>query len=92
VLVIGIRRALPAVSTLGQDSPGAASGLIGCGQFPFGALAPPISGLFGTTSALPITLVVFVSFAPAAITVVGMVRPWHRPVAATPADAFRSPS
>lgn len=47
----------PAVTTVtqsrGRHAPGAASALLGCTQFAFGAAAAPLAGLFGTRTPLP---------------------------------------
>ncbi|SCK43057.1 MFS transporter, DHA1 family, bicyclomycin/chloramphenicol resistance protein [Streptomyces sp. WMMB 714] len=51
----------PAVTAVaqsrGRDAPGAASALLGCGQFAFSAAAAPAVGWFGTRSPLPMALI-----------------------------------
>ncbi len=88
VLVLGIGTAFPAAMTLGQamgqDAPGSVSGLLGSGQFLLGALASPVPGLFGTSSALPLALVIFGSFVLAALAVTVLARPWQRQGEAAP--------
>jgi hypothetical protein len=62
VAVTGIGIVFPAtmtvVQSLGHDAPGAASGLIGGGQFVFGAAASPLVGLFATATAIPMTVLI----------------------------------
>lgn len=52
----------PAVTTAaqgsGRDAPGATSALLGGGQFLLGGAISPLVGVFGTTSALPMALVI----------------------------------
>lgn len=54
---IGIPALITITQDLGRDAPGATSGLVGASQFMFGAAAAPVTGLFGTTSALPMAVV-----------------------------------
>jgi Bcr/CflA subfamily drug resistance transporter len=79
VVLWGIGMLLPATMTLGQDlgraAPGAASALLGGLQFLFGAIASPVVGLFGVTSSLPMSLIMLVSAALAALALVVLVRP-----------------
>jgi DHA1 family bicyclomycin/chloramphenicol resistance-like MFS transporter len=81
VVLWGIGMLLPATMTLGQNlgraAPGAASALLGGLQFLFGAVASPVVGLFGETSSLPMSLVMLVSAALAALALVVLVRPWQ---------------
>ncbi|WP_405876328.1 multidrug effflux MFS transporter [Streptomyces sp. NBC_00005] len=79
VVLWGIGMLLPATMTLGQNlgraAPGAASALLGGMQFLFGAVASPVVGLFGETSSLPMSLVMLVSAALAALALIVLVRP-----------------
>jgi Bcr/CflA subfamily drug resistance transporter len=54
----GLGLVFPAVTTtaqsLGSDSPGAASALVGAGQFTLGAVLSPLSGLFSSGSPVPL--------------------------------------
>jgi DHA1 family bicyclomycin/chloramphenicol resistance-like MFS transporter len=57
----GLGLVFPAVTTtaqsLGSDSPGAASALVGAGQFTLGAVLSPLSGLFSSGSPVPLATV-----------------------------------
>ncbi|MBB4934957.1 DHA1 family bicyclomycin/chloramphenicol resistance-like MFS transporter [Lipingzhangella halophila] len=61
VTVTGFGITVPAIITivqdLGDDAPGATSGLVGFGQFALGAGGAPLTGLFGTSSVLPMALI-----------------------------------
>jgi len=58
---------MPSVTSLGQETgreaAGAASALIGGGQFVLGAIASPLVGAFGVGSALPMATMVLIGFA-----------------------------
>ncbi|MCK9870326.1 multidrug effflux MFS transporter [Nocardiopsis dassonvillei] len=80
VLVFGIGIAFPAATTLaqsvGHESPGATSALVGGGQFILGAAAAPLAGLFGTDSTVPMAAVITVSFLLGGTALVFLARPW----------------
>lgn len=61
----------PAVTTVtqsrGRDAPGATSALLGSVQFTFGAVASPLVGLFGDSSALPMAGLMAAFLAPATL-------------------------
>lgn len=88
----GTGLALPAATTiaqtLGSDSPGSTSALVGGGQFLCGAAAAPLVGIFGTASALPMSLLILTAFGCAGVCLAAVARPWqghgeHRDTAAT---------
>jgi hypothetical protein len=54
---------------------GAASGLIGGGQFVFGAAASPLVGLFATATAIPMTVLILTAFAGSVLTLFTIARP-----------------
>jgi len=66
VMVFAFGLCVPALVTLsqelGRDAPGATSGLVGCGQFVFGAAAAPLTGLFGAGSVTPLAVIMVVGF------------------------------
>lgn len=76
----GIGGVFPATMSLGQSlgrtASGAASALLGGIQFLFGAIASPLVGAFGTDSAAPMTVTMFLSLLLAAVCLVTLVRPW----------------
>ncbi|MFI6208103.1 multidrug effflux MFS transporter [Streptomyces sp. NPDC051041] len=63
---------------LGRGAPGAASALVGGLQFLFGAVASPLVGLFGEHSSLPMGLIMLGAAGAAALSLVGLARPWQR--------------
>lgn len=79
VAVTGIGIVFPAtmtvVQSLGHDAPGAASGLIGGGQFVFGAAASPLVGLFATATAIPMTVLILTAFAVSVLALFTIARP-----------------
>ncbi|WP_220449803.1 multidrug effflux MFS transporter [Nonomuraea longispora] len=78
LVVVGLGVTLPAtvtiIQSLGHRAPGAASGLIGGGQFLLGAAASPLTGLMGTGSPLPMTVFMLTAFALAALAVIALGR------------------
>ncbi|KRV47757.1 MFS transporter [Wenjunlia vitaminophila] len=62
---------------------GTASALLGTVQFLIGAVAPPVVGLGGEGSAVPMALVMTGSTVVAAAAFVGLCRPWRRTADAT---------
>ncbi|MCK9873773.1 multidrug effflux MFS transporter [Nocardiopsis dassonvillei] len=80
VLVFGIGIAFPAATTLaqsvGHESPGATSALVGGGQFILGAAAAPLAGLFGTASTVPMAAVLTASFLLGGAALLVLARPW----------------
>ncbi|MBB5792696.1 multidrug effflux MFS transporter [Streptomyces caelestis] len=77
----GIGGIFPASMSLGQslgrEASGAASALLGGIQFLFGALASPLVGAFGTSSAMPMAATMLGSLICAALCLVFLVRPWR---------------
>ncbi|MFT4191822.1 MAG: Bcr/CflA family efflux MFS transporter [Comamonas sp.] len=71
----------PASMAAGQaaapHAPGGASALLGAGQCLFGAIAAPLVGLFGTSSARPMAALMIAGFALAGLALLLLVRPWH---------------
>lgn len=71
----------PSTMTIGQAmtrrAPGAASALLGGSQFLLGALASPLVGMFGTSSSLPMAVIMLVAMACAGLALVGLARPWE---------------
>jgi DHA1 family bicyclomycin/chloramphenicol resistance-like MFS transporter len=63
--------------TLGRHAPGTASALLGGTQFLLGALASPLVGLFGTSSATPMAVIMLGALACAALSLTLLARPWH---------------
>lgn len=80
-LTFGFSILLPATITiilaLGSKAPGAASGLLGGGQFVLGAAAAPLPGLSGETTVLSTTVVVLGFTALSAIALLTLARPWR---------------
>lgn len=62
---------------LGKQSPGAASALLGAAQFLLGALASPLVGLFGTSSALPMAVIMLIALLCGVVALTCLARPWH---------------
>ena len=79
----GIGGIIPGCMSLGQSlgrpATGAASALLGGGQFLFGAVAAPLVGAFGTTSALPMATVMLIALVCAALSLGLLVRPHRNP-------------
>ncbi|WP_024800651.1 multidrug effflux MFS transporter [Nocardia sp. BMG51109] len=62
---------------LGRPATGAASALLGGGQFLFGAVAAPLVGAFGTGSAMPMAVIMLVALICAGLSLIFLVRPRH---------------
>jgi DHA1 family bicyclomycin/chloramphenicol resistance-like MFS transporter len=81
VTVTGIGMAFPAfittIQVIGRDAGGGASALSGFGQSAMGAIAAPLVGLFGITSATPMAIIMLVSTACAVLVLVCLARPWQ---------------
>ncbi|MFE2431134.1 multidrug effflux MFS transporter [Streptomyces sp. NPDC059373] len=81
VALAGIGMVFPASmslgQTLGRHAPGTASALLGGTQFLLGALASPLVGLFGTSSATPMAAVMLGALACAALSLILLARPWQ---------------
>lgn len=79
VLTVAFGLALPAGVTLaqsaGHDTPGAASALVGAGQFALAPVLAPLVGLFGTTSARPMALGIAIGTLLALASTITLVRP-----------------
>lgn len=65
IIVTALGVGLPATMTAGQErgiaAPGAASALLGAGQYTLGAIASPLPGSFGAAGALPMAVVMGVA-------------------------------
>ncbi|MDX6315399.1 MAG: transporter, family, multidrug resistance protein [Streptomyces sp.] len=81
VALAGIGMVFPASmslgQTLGRHAPGTASALLGGTQFLLGALASPLVGLFGTSSATPMAAIMLGALACAALSLTLLARPWQ---------------
>jgi DHA1 family bicyclomycin/chloramphenicol resistance-like MFS transporter len=81
VTLAGIGMVFPASmslgQTLGRHAPGTGSALLGGTQFLLGALASPLVGLFGTSSATPMAVIMLGALACAALSLTLLARPWH---------------
>ena len=81
VTMSGVGMVFPAAISLSQavarDAPGAASALIGGSQFLFGALASPITGLFGTASSVPMAVTMLVAILAGMGLLAVLARPWE---------------
>ncbi|TDD17249.1 multidrug effflux MFS transporter [Nonomuraea diastatica] len=65
------------IQSLGHRAPGAASGLIGGSQFVFGAAASPLAGLLGTSTAVPMAVLMLAAFTVSTLALVTIARPWR---------------
>lgn len=78
-VAFGIGGIFPASMSLGQslgrETSGAASALLGGTQFLFGALASPLVGAFGTSSAMPMAATMLGALLSSAVCLVFLVRP-----------------
>ncbi|GGU47458.1 Bcr/CflA family drug resistance efflux transporter [Streptomyces albospinus] len=72
---------LPASTTIilavGSDAPGAASGMLGGAQFVLGAVAAPLPGVLGNTTAMSTAVVVLGFVLLAAVALITLARPWQ---------------
>jgi Bcr/CflA subfamily drug resistance transporter len=91
VTLFGLGGVFPACMTLaqmlGRDASGATSALLGAVQFLLGALASPLAGLAGTSSAVPLALIMLAAATCSAAALLAVARPWQGPgetSAATP--------
>ncbi|GAA1015193.1 Bcr/CflA family drug resistance efflux transporter [Acrocarpospora pleiomorpha] len=79
--IAGMGTAFPAIMTIGQGvaghSAGSASALLGGGQFLLGAIAAPIVGVFGETSATPMAIIMLVALTCAVLALAALARPWQ---------------
>lgn len=80
ISMLGIGVVFPSTMTIGQtigrDTPGSASALIGATQFLCGAAASPLVGLFGHGSSVPMAGVMLAAFLAAFAVLVLLARPW----------------
>ncbi|MDA3643140.1 multidrug effflux MFS transporter [Saccharopolyspora indica] len=80
-VTFGFGIVLPAATTIvlavGSDAPGAASGLLGGAQFVLGAVAAPLPGLLGSTTAMSMAAVVLIFAVLSALALVALARPWE---------------
>ncbi|MEU2744891.1 hypothetical protein ABZ613_01135 [Streptomyces collinus] len=87
LVACGIGGIFPATMSLGQslgrESSGSASALLGGAQFLFGALASPLVGAFGTGSAMPMAAIMLGILVCSAVCLVLLVRPRQKEDGAT---------
>ncbi|MER7079163.1 MFS transporter, DHA1 family, bicyclomycin/chloramphenicol resistance protein [Saccharopolyspora kobensis] len=80
-VTFGFGLVLPAATTIilavGGAAPGAASGLLGGAQFALGAVAAPLPGVLGSTTAASMTAVVLIFVLVSALALVVLARPWE---------------
>ncbi|MCP2261001.1 MFS transporter, DHA1 family, bicyclomycin/chloramphenicol resistance protein [Streptoalloteichus tenebrarius] len=80
-LTFGFGLLLPAsiaiILAIGDDAPGAASGMLGGTQFVLGAAAAPLPGILGTTTAMSTAVVVLGCTLLSAAALVALARPWQ---------------
>jgi DHA1 family bicyclomycin/chloramphenicol resistance-like MFS transporter len=81
VVQAGIGGMFPASISLGQllgrENAGAAAALQGGTQFAFGAVAAPLVGLFGSTSATPMAVIMLVALLCSVASLLVLARPWR---------------
>lgn len=81
VMLAGIGVIFPASTTIGQvlgrNSAGAASALMGGGQFLLGAGASPLVGALGVGSPLPMAIILLGAIGLAVLSLVFLARPWQ---------------
>lgn len=63
--------------TLGRENAGAAAALQGGTQFAFGAVAAPLVGLFGSTSATPMAVIMLAALLCSVASLLALARPWR---------------
>ena len=89
VVVASVGLVLPNATALALEPygahAGAASALLGVGQFLLGGLAAPLVGILGSHSPAPLGVMMAALGVAAVATVLVVVRPWNQPVDATPA-------
>jgi DHA1 family bicyclomycin/chloramphenicol resistance-like MFS transporter len=82
VLMAAMGLALPNTNTLAllrtRDAAGSASALLGTSQFLIGAVASPLVGIAGETTAVPMALVQVAAVLVAVACFAGLCRPWRR--------------
>lgn len=80
VTMMGCGIIFPSTNTIGQtigrQTPGSASALMGGTQFLCGAAASPLVGLFGHGTSLPMALIMTLGFAAVGLALLTLARPW----------------